>query len=108
MLVTTLALSPICAFCLSGPTLIDRFFADWLGWLTNVSIRQLIAFGVIVAAICYSSPFLIILFGAVALSTWVGWIGCILFPALATFALTMEYVYFDHHKTIWYLQEETQ
>ncbi len=42
--------------------------------------------GTIVAAICCFTPVLVILFGAVGLSTAVGYLDYVLFPALAMFA----------------------
>jgi mercuric ion transport protein len=46
--------------------------------------------GSVIAAICCFTPVLVILFGAVGLSAWLGWIDYVLFPALAFFiALTV-------------------
>lgn len=41
--------------------------------------------GSIVAAVCCFTPALVILFGVVSLSAWLGWIDYVLFPALAIF-----------------------
>ena len=41
--------------------------------------------GALVAVICCFTPALVILLGAVGLSTWLGWIDYVLFPALALF-----------------------
>lgn len=41
--------------------------------------------GSVVATICCFTPVLVILFGAVGLSAWLGWIDYVLFPALAVF-----------------------
>ncbi len=38
--------------------------------------------GTVVAAVCCFTPALVILFGAVGLSAWLGWIDYVLFPAL--------------------------
>ncbi len=38
--------------------------------------------GTVVAALCCFTPVLVILFGAVGLSAWLGWIDYVLFPAL--------------------------
>ena len=38
--------------------------------------------GTLVAAVCCFTPALVILFGAVGLSAWLGWIDYVLFPAL--------------------------
>jgi len=45
--------------------------------------------GSAIAAVCCFTPALVILFGAIGLSAWLGWIDYVLFPALAVFlALT--------------------
>lgn len=41
--------------------------------------------GSVIAAICCFTPSLIVLFGAVGLSAWLGWIDYVLLPALALF-----------------------
>jgi mercuric ion transport protein len=41
--------------------------------------------GSVVAAICCITPILVVLFGAVGLSAWLGWIDYVLLPALALF-----------------------
>ena len=38
--------------------------------------------GTVVAAVCCFTPALVILFGAIGLSVWLGWIDYVLFPAL--------------------------
>ena len=46
--------------------------------------------GAIVTAICCVTPVLVILFGALGVSAWLGWIDLLLFPLLAAFiALTV-------------------
>lgn len=46
--------------------------------------------GSIVAALCCFTPLLVVIFGAIGLSAWVGGLDAILFPALAIFlALTV-------------------
>lgn len=46
--------------------------------------------GSAVAALCCFTPVLVILFGVVGLSAWVGYLDYVLFPALAAFiALTL-------------------
>jgi len=47
--------------------------------------------GAIVTAICCFTPLLPILFGAVGLSAWLGWLDLILLPALAVFILMIGY-----------------
>ncbi len=41
--------------------------------------------GSVVAAVCCFTPALVVLFGAVGLSAWLGWIDYVLFPALFAF-----------------------
>ncbi|MBL27267.1 MAG: hypothetical protein CMM50_06935 [Rhodospirillaceae bacterium] len=41
--------------------------------------------GTIVAAICCFTPVLVIVFGALGLSAWLGWIDYLLLPALGMF-----------------------
>lgn len=41
--------------------------------------------GAVIAALCCFTPVLVILFGAVGLSAWLGWLDYVLLPALALF-----------------------
>lgn len=41
--------------------------------------------GTVVAALCCSTPVLVVLLGAVGLSAWVGWLDYALIPALVVF-----------------------
>ncbi len=41
--------------------------------------------GSVVAAVCCATPILVILFGVVGLSAWVGWLDYVLIPALVVF-----------------------
>lgn len=41
--------------------------------------------GSIIAAICCATPILVVAFGAIGLSAWVGGLDYVLFPALAVF-----------------------
>lgn len=41
--------------------------------------------GSVIAAICCFTPILLILFGALGFSAWLGWIDYVLLPALALF-----------------------
>ena len=41
--------------------------------------------GSVVAALCCATPVLVILFGVVGLSAWVGWLDYVLIPALLVF-----------------------
>lgn len=44
------------------------------------------ALGTVIAALCCFTPVLVLLFGALGLSAWVGWLDYVLFPALFVFA----------------------
>jgi mercuric ion transport protein len=53
-----------------------------------VNTRTLLGTGLIetgVAALCRFTPVLVVLFGAVGLSAWVGWLDYVLIPALLAF-----------------------
>lgn len=41
--------------------------------------------GTVVAALCCATPILVILFGVLGLSAWVGWLDYVLIPALVVF-----------------------
>ncbi|MHA1537009.1 MAG: mercury resistance system transport protein MerF [Alphaproteobacteria bacterium] len=41
--------------------------------------------GSVIAALCCFTPILVVLFGIVGVSAWLGWIDFVLFPALAIF-----------------------
>jgi len=41
--------------------------------------------GSVVAALCCATPILVILFGVLGLSAWVGWLDYVLIPALVVF-----------------------
>ncbi len=47
--------------------------------------------GTIVTALCCFTPLLVVLFGAVGVSAWLGWIDYVLFPALGFFVLLTVY-----------------
>ncbi len=49
------------------------------------------AIGSIVVALCCFTPLLVVLFGLVGLSAWLGWIDYVLFPALGFFLLLTAY-----------------
>ncbi len=61
--------------------------------MTEQTDRKLIATGIVgtvIAALCCFTPVLVLLLGAVGLSTWLGWLDYVLLPALAFFvALTV-------------------
>ena len=41
--------------------------------------------GSVVAALCCATPILVILFGALGLSAWIGWLDYVLIPAFVVF-----------------------
>lgn len=47
--------------------------------------------GSIVAAVCCFTPALVVLFGVLGLSAWLGWADYVLFPALALFLAMTAY-----------------
>ena len=50
--------------------------------------------GTIVAAVCCFTPALVVLFGAVGLSAWLGWIDVVLLPILAVCVALVIYAAF--------------
>ena len=55
--------------------------------------------GTVVAALCCFTPVLVVLFGAIGLSAWLGWIDYVLFPALfASLGLVAHALYFRSGK----------
>ena len=54
--------------------------------------------GTVVAALCCFTPVLVVLFGAVGLSAWLGWIDYVLFPALGIFVLLTIYAVYRVRK----------
>ncbi len=47
--------------------------------------------GTVIAALCCFTPLLVVLFGVVGVSAWLGWIDYVLFPALGFFVLLTVY-----------------
>ncbi len=47
--------------------------------------------GTVVAAVCCFTPALVVLFGVLGVSAWLGWIDYVLFPALGFFMLLTGY-----------------
>jgi mercuric ion transport protein len=47
--------------------------------------------GAVVAALCCFTPLLVVVFGALGVSAWLGWIDFVLFPALGFFVLLTLY-----------------
>jgi mercuric ion transport protein len=54
--------------------------------------------GTVVAALCCFTPVLVILFGAIGLSAWLGWIDYVLFPALGIFVLLTIYAVYQRSR----------
>jgi mercuric ion transport protein len=52
----------------------------------------------VVAALCCFTPVLVILFGAIGLSAWLGWIDYVLFPALGIFVLLTIYAVYQRSR----------
>ena len=53
--------------------------------MTDKSHLRLGGIGAVVVAICFVTPVLVLLFGALGLSAWVGGLDDVLFPLLALF-----------------------
>ena len=47
--------------------------------------------GTVIAAVCCFTPALVVLFGVLGVSAWLGWIDYVLFPALGFFMLVTGY-----------------
>ncbi|RMD63751.1 MAG: mercury resistance system transport protein MerF [Alphaproteobacteria bacterium] len=56
--------------------------------------------GTAVAAVCCFTPLLVVLFGAVGLSAWLGWADYVLFPALVFFILLTVYALYRRRKAL--------
>ncbi len=54
--------------------------------------------GTIITALCCFTPLLVVLFGAVGVSAWLGWIDYVLFPALGFFVLLTIYAVYRWRK----------
>ncbi len=54
--------------------------------------------GTVVTALCCFTPGLVILFGAIGLSAWLGWIDYVLFPALGIFVLLTIYAVYQRSR----------
>ena len=53
--------------------------------MTNNKLLGTGIVGTVVAALCCFTPLLVVLLAAVGLSSWLGWLDYVLFPALAIF-----------------------
>ncbi|MCI0431456.1 MAG: mercury resistance system transport protein MerF [Rhodospirillales bacterium] len=59
--------------------------------MKNATILRTGIVGSVVTALCCFSPVLVILFGAVGVSAWLGWIDYVLFPLLGAFVALTAY-----------------
>ena len=50
--------------------------------MTNSNLLKVGITGLIIAAICCFTPFLVVLLGALGLSAWLGWLDYVLLPVL--------------------------
>jgi mercuric ion transport protein len=59
--------------------------------MTNRTLLKVGLVGTVIAALCCFTPVLVVLFGAVGLSAYVGMLDYVLFPALGLFAVITVY-----------------
>ena len=59
--------------------------------MTNRTLLKVGLVGTMIAALCCFTPVLVVLFGAVGLSAYVGMLDYVLFPALGLFAVITVY-----------------
>ena len=59
--------------------------------MTNQTLLKVGLIGTVIAALCCFTPVLVVLFGAVGLSAYVGMLDYVLFPALGLFAVITGY-----------------
>ncbi len=65
---------------------------------TNKKLLTTGVIGTVVTAVCCFTPVLVILFGAIGLSAWLGWIDYVLFPALGIFVLLTIYAVYQRSR----------
>ena len=65
---------------------------------TNKKLLTTGVIGTVVAALCCFTPVLVVLFGVIGVSAWLGWIDYVLFPALAFFILLTAYAVWRRKK----------
>jgi len=68
--------------------------------MKNDNLYKLGIYGTVVAALCCFTPILVILFGVVGLSAFIGLLDYVLFPALAFFLIITGYA-------LWKRQRQT-
>ena len=54
--------------------------------------------GTVIAALCCFTPLLVVIFAAVGVSAWLGWIDYVLFPALGFFILLTVYAVYRRRR----------
>lgn len=54
--------------------------------------------GTVIAALCCFTPLLVVVFAAVGVSAWLGWIDYVLFPALGFFILLTAYAVYKRQR----------
>lgn len=64
--------------------------------------------GSVIAAICCFTPVLVVVFGVVGLSAWLGWIDYVLFPALAMFLGMIAYGLWRRQRAAACCEDETR
>ena len=67
--------------------------------MTNKSLLKIGIVGSVVAAICCFTPALVVLLGAIGLSSALGWLDAVLLPALAVFLLITLYALWNRGRT---------
>ena len=67
--------------------------------MTNWTLLKVGLVGTVIAALCCFTPVLVVLFGAVGLSAYVGMLDYVLFPALGLFAVITVYALWKIQQT---------
>ncbi len=67
--------------------------------MTNRTLLKVGLVGTMIAALCCFTPVLVVLFGAVGLSAYVGMLDYVLFPALGLFAVITVYALWKIQQT---------
>lgn len=67
--------------------------------MTDKSLLKVGIIGSVVAAVCCFTPALVVLLGAIGLSSALGWLDAILLPVLAVFLLITVYALWKRSRT---------
>lgn len=67
--------------------------------MSDKSLLKIGVIGSVIAAICCFTPVLVILLGAIGLSSALGWIDVVLLPALAIFLIITVYALWKRNRT---------